>query len=218
MRGRLWVTTGSLLLLALLPGEAAGQRDRSAVGAQLGYARSWIETTDDETNAFYEGRQGAFVGLFYRRRMVPWAALQAEVNFTTKGGAVDLSTEPSPVVGRSLEVGFLEVPLLLRLATPYAPNRLRPVAFAGASLAFRIGCSVRTDFANDSIALQGCDGIVDQRSVEPGWIAGGGLQWERSGVSLALEARFTQAFVSTTTSAPDNPRNQLLAILFVITL
>lgn len=207
----------SFLLVAVLPGQGAAQRDRSAVGAQLGYARTWIETSDDAANAFLEGRQGAFVGLFYRRRVQQWVALQAEVNFTTKGGAVDLTGDPT-AEGRSLEVGFLEIPLLLRLATPYRPNRLRPVAFAGASVGFRIGCSVRTDFANDSIALSGCDGIVDQRSVEPSWVAGGGIQWERRGVSLALEARFTQAIPSASEEGVINPRNQLLAILFVLTL
>lgn len=218
MRARPALMRLSLLLLALVPGQVAAQRDRSAVGAQLGYARSWIETTDEATNAFLEGRQGAFVGLFYRRRILPWLALQSELNFTTKGGSVDLTGDPTPIVGRSLEIGFLEVPLLVRLATPYGPNRLRPVAFAGASVGFRIGCSVRTDFANDSIALQGCDGVVDQRSVEPSWVAGGGLQWERKGVSLALEARFTQAITSTSEDSPNDPRNQLLAVLFVLTL
>jgi hypothetical protein len=217
MRIRL-VTTVLSLLLAALPGQGAAQRDRSAVGAQLGYARTWIETSDEATNAFLEGRQGAFVGLFYRRRVQSWVALQAEINFTTKGGAVDLTDDPTPVEGRSLEVGFLEVPLLLRLATPYRPNRLRPVAFAGASVGFRIGCSVRTDFANDSIALSDCTGVVDQRSVEPSWVAGGGIQWERKGVSLALEARFTQAITSTSEESVNDPRNQLLAILFVLTL
>ena len=214
----LLATASTCLLLAILPVRAAAQRDRSAVGAQLGYARSWIETTDEATNAFLQGRQGAFVGLFYRRRVSPWLALQSELNFTTKGGSVDITGDPAQVVGQSLEVGFLEIPLLVRLATPYRPNGLRPVAFAGASVAFRIGCSVRTDFANDSIALQGCEGEVAQRSVEPSWIAGGGIQWERRGVSLALEARFTQAITSTSDDSPNDPRNQLLAVLFVLTL
>ena len=62
------------------------------------------------------------------------------------------------------------------------------------------------------------DGVVDQRSVEPSWVAGGGLQWERKGVSLALEARFTQAITSTSENSPNDPRNQLLAVLFVLTL
>lgn len=205
------------LALPALAGRASAQRDRSAVGAQLGFARSWIGSNDAQVDAALEGRQGAFVGLFYRRRLLSWLAAQTELNFTTKGGELDVPADPF-VVQQSLEIGFLEVPLLARIATPYGPNRIRPVLFGGASLAFRIGCSVRTDFANDSIALQGCDGTGGQRSVEPSWIVGGGVQWERKGVSLALEGRFVQALTPTAEGAPGDPRNQLLAILFVMTL
>jgi hypothetical protein len=215
---RLPLCATTLAGICIIAAPCEGQRDRSAVGAQLGYSRSWIETTDPATNAFLQGRQGAFVGLFYRRRVAPWIALQTELDFTTKGGSVDLTDDTTPIQGQSLEVGFLEVPLLIRLATPYRPNRLRPVAFAGAAVGFRIGCSVRTDFVNDSIALQDCEGVVSQRSVEPSWVAGGGLQWERKGVSLALEARFSQAFTTTSSTTTTDPRNQLVAVLFVLTL
>lgn len=208
-----------LLLVIGLPTALEAQRDRSAVGAQLGFARSWIHTNDPAVNDATQGRQGAFVGLFFRRRIHPWVSLQPEVDFTIKGGEFETAEDPAdPVAGRSLELGYLEVPLLVRIATPYRRNHLRPVVFAGVSAGFEIGCSVRTDFVSDSIAISSCDALGERRSVEGSWLAGLGVQWETEGVSMALEGRFSQAFTTISSDDPSEPRNQLLAILLVLTL
>jgi hypothetical protein len=207
-----------LVVLALtLAGRVEAQRDRSSVGAQLGYARTWIRTNDDAINEVFEGRQGAFVSLFFRHQALPWLSLQPELDFTIKGGEFDV-LEPSGA-RRSLELGYLEIPLLVRLAPKYRRNHVRPVIFAGASAGFRVGCSIRTTFANDSIAVATCDEISDElQKVETSWLAGGGVQWETEGVSIALEARFSQAFTTLFKDDPTEPRNQLLAVLLVLTL
>jgi hypothetical protein len=212
------VVAGALIALGL-PGSAAAQRDRSAVGAQLGYARSWIRTNDPVANDILDGRQGAFIGLFFRRRVHSWVSLQPEVDFTIKGGDFERQADPvSTIARRSLELGYLEVPLLVRIAPPYRRNHIRPVVFAGASAGFQIGCSIRTDFAGDSIAISSCDALGNRRTVETSWLAGAGVQWETAGVSIALEGRFNQAFTAVFATDPSEPRNQLLAILLVLTL
>lgn len=206
-----------LLLSATLVREAAAQRDNSVVGTQIGYARTWIQTNNQEVNDIFEGRQGAFVSLFFRQRVHPWISLQPELNFTIKGGEFDLVDLSG--TRRSLELGYLEVPLVVRVAPKYKRNHLRPVVFAGASAGFRVGCSIRTAFPNDSLTLTSCEEIEDQlSSVETSWLAGGGIQWETEGVSLALEARFSQAFSTVFADDPSRPRNQLLAVLLVMTL
>ncbi len=205
------------LLTLVLVGRAEAQRDHSAVGAQIGYARTWIATNDEAINETFEGRQGAFVSLFFRQRVLPWLSLQPEVDFTIKGGEFDVLDASG--ARRSLELGYLEIPLLVRIAPKYQRNRLRPVVFAGASAGFRIGCSIRTTFANDSLAFATCDAISDEmRKIETSWLAGAGVQWETEGVSIALEGRFSQAFSTLFVNDPTEPRNQLLAVLLVLTL
>ena len=51
------------VLVFTAPSGAAAQRDRTVVGGQVGYARSWISTTSDSLNELSDHRQGAFVEL-----------------------------------------------------------------------------------------------------------------------------------------------------------
>jgi hypothetical protein len=205
-----------LLLLLGIPGNAAAQRDRTVVGGQVGYARSWITTNDDALNEASENRQGAFVGLFVRTRIFKFVALQPEIDLTIKGGTFPLPGAPAGST-TSLEFGYLELPLLVRFA-PSLSGRgrgVRPVVFGGASAGFDLGCTVSTRSPADSVALTACDAAF--RSVEWSWLLGGGVQWNLQGVSLGLEARYMKAITSFTDS-PLEPKNHLFAILLVLTI
>jgi hypothetical protein len=203
-------------LLFAAPTGAAAQRDRTVVGGQVGYARSWITTTSDSLNAESEDRQGAYVGLFVRARVFKWVSLQPEIALTIKGGTFPLASTPAGSHS-TLEFGYLELPLLLRFA-PSLTGRgrgIRPVVFGGASAGFDLGCTVSTTNPADSLALAGCDQTF--RSVEWSWLAGGGVQWNLQGVSLGLEARYMKAITSFVDS-PLDPKNHLFAILLVLTI
>lgn len=205
-----------LLLPFTAPTPAAAQRDRTVVGGQVGYARSWITTTSDSLNNLSEVRQGAYVGLFVRMRVLRFVALQPEIDLTIKGGTYPLPGTP-PGYRTNLEFGYLELPLLLRFA-PSVTGRgrgVRPVVFAGASAGFDLGCTLTTTSPADSIALTGCDATF--RSMEWSWLVGGGVQWNLQGVSLGLEGRYMKAFNSFTDS-PLEPKNHLFAILLVLTI
>jgi hypothetical protein len=205
-----------LVLLCTTPSGAVAQRDRTVVGGQVGYARSWISTTSDSLNARSEDRQGAFVGLFVRTRLFKWVSLQPEIDLTIKGGTYQL---PGTLAGyqTNLEFGYLELPLLVRFAPSLngKGRGFRPVVFAGASAGVDLGCTVATTNPVDSIALTGCDATF--RSVEWSWLVGGGIQWNLQGVSLGLEGRYMQAITSFTDS-PLEPKNHLFAILLVLTI
>lgn len=205
-----------LLLLPGVPGSAAAQRDRTVVGGQVGYARSWISTNDDALNEASESRQGAYVGLFVRSRIFKFVSLQPEIDLTIKGGTFPLPDAPAGST-TSLEFGYLELPLLVRFA-PSLSGRgrgVRPVVFGGASAGFDLGCTVNTRSPADSVSLTACDASF--RSVEWSWLVGGGVQWNLQGVSLGLEARYMKAFTSFSDS-PLNPKNHLFAILLVLTI
>jgi len=205
-----------LVLLCTAPSRAAAQRDRTVVGGQVGYARSWISTTSDSLNAMSESRQGAYVGLFVRTRVFKWVSLQPEIDLTIKGGTFPLPGTPAGYK-TNLEFGYLELPLLVRFAPSLTGKGrgIRPVVFGGASVGFDLGCTVATTSPVDSIALTGCDGTF--RSVEWSWLVGGGVQWNLQGVSLGLEGRFMKAF-SSFTDSPLEPKNHLFAILLVLTI
>ena len=78
---------------------------------------------------------------------------------------------------------------------------------------------VDLDAKKKSALVTPLDSISDElQKVETSWLAGGGVQWETEGVSIALEARFSQAFTTLFKDDPTEPRNQLLAVLLVLTL
>ncbi len=144
-----------LILLLAVPTHAAAQRDRTVVGGQVGWARSGISTNAPAQDGVTD-RQGAFVGLFLRTRVIKWVALQPEIDLTVKGGSVPL--EESPGVVAALEFGYLEFPLLVRFA-PSVSGRgrgFRPVVFGGASAGVRLGCSITVANVADSLALLPC--------------------------------------------------------------
>ena len=210
------VLVALLVLLSTAPSRAVAQRDRTVVGGQVGYARSWISTSADSLGVSSEDRQGAYVGLFVRTRVFKWVSLQPEIDLTIKGGTFPFPGTPAGYK-TNLEFGYLELPLLVRFAPSLTGKGrgIRPVVFGGASAGFDLGCTVATTSPVDSIALTGCDGTF--RSVEWSWLVGGGVQWNLQGVSLGLEGRFMKAFTSFSDS-PLEPKNHLFAILLVLTI
>jgi hypothetical protein len=219
MRTRRLLPCASFALFVLVftvPTGAAAQRDRTVVGGQVGYARSWISTSSDSLNALSEDRQGAFVGLFVRTRVFKWVSLQPEIDLTIKGGTYPLPGTPAGYK-TNIEFGYLEIPLLVRFAPSLTGKGrgFRPVVFGGASAGFDLGCTVATTNPVDSIALTGCENTF--RSLEWSWLVGGGVQWNLQGVSLGLEGRYMEAITSFTDS-PLEPKNHLFAILLVLTI
>ena len=205
-----------LVLLFTVPTHAAAQRDRTVVGGQVGYARSWISTNSDSLNNLSGNRQGAFVGLFVRTRIFKWVSLQPEIDLTIKGGTYPLPGTPAGYT-TNLEFGYLELPLLVRFAPSISGKGrgIRPVVFGGASAGFDLGCTVATTNPVDSIALSGCEDTF--RSLEWSWLVGAGVQWNLKGVSLGLEGRYMEAITSFIDS-PLEPKNHLFAILLVLTI
>lgn len=202
--------------LCVAPTGATAQRDRTVVGGQVGYARSWISTSSDSLNNLSQSRQGAYVGLFVRTRVFRWVALQPEIDLTIKGGTFPVPGTPAGYRS-NLEFGYLELPLLVRFAPSLSGKGrgIRPVVFAGASAGFDLGCTVTTTSPVDSIALTGCEQTF--RSVEWSWLVGGGVQWNLQGVSLGLEGRYMQA-INSFVDSPLEPKNHLFAILLVLTI
>ena len=191
-----------ILVLATLlhAAPAAAQRGAHAVGFQAGYASASLASQSLEA---LQRREGAFVGVYYRARLLSWLTLQPELDFTIKGGEVPLGELSSNIQSLSLDLGVLEVPLLMKVAPPYRRESIRPFVFGGASVGLEIGCNrtlvgegtVRSVDCNDSqTVVFGADtvnvGPLNIPAPDVSWIVGAGIQWERKDIGIGLEARY----------------------------
>lgn len=213
------------LLLGTLP--AAAQRSSRAVGFQAGYANARLRTEGLEA---LTNREGAYVGVYYRARILSWLTLQPEVDFTIKGGEVPLGELTTSIRSLSLDLGVLELPLLVKVAPPYRREAIRPFVFGGASLGLEVGCTrtlvgeteVRSVECSASEVLTfGADTVVvsplEVPSPEASWIVGVGIQWELKDIGIGLEARY-QRGMRQVLPIPAKVRNEMWAILLALTI
>ena len=213
------------LLLGTLP--AAAQRSSRAVGFQAGYANARLRTESLEA---LSNREGAYVGVYYRARILSWLTLQPEVDFTIKGGEVPLGDVTSSVRALSLDLGVLEIPVLVKVAPPYRRESIRPFVFGGASLGLEVGCTrtlvgeteVRSVECSASEVLTfGTDTLVvtplEIPSPEASWIVGAGIQWELKDIGIGLEARY-QRGMRQVLPISAKVRNEMWAILLALTI
>ena len=214
------------LLLGALP--ASAQRSTRAVGFQAGYASARLRTEGLDA---LQSRQGAFVGIYYRARVLSWLTLQPEVDFTIKGGEVPLGDVTSSIQSLSLDLGVLEIPLLAKVAPPYRRESIRPVVFGGASVGLEVGCSrtlvgqgeVRSVDCNDSETLTlGSDTLevspLGVPSPDVSWVVGAGIQWERKDIGIGLEARYQRGLRQVLPDAGTPIYNELWAIVLALTI
>jgi hypothetical protein len=218
----------ALTALALVAAPAAAQSGSSAVGFQAGYSSAQLIAQDLDVNL--QSRQGAYVGVYYRARVLSWLTVQPELDFTVKGGEVPLGSLSQFFEQLSLDLGVLEIPVLARISTPYRGQRLRPFVFGGASLGLEVGCS-RTFVSQDRVNSVECSdsssitvgtetitvGPIEVPSPDVSWIVGAGIQWERRDISIGLEARYQRGTRQVLNI--DTPvHNQLWAILVALTI
>jgi hypothetical protein len=88
-----------------------------------------------------------------------------------------------------LRLDYLEIPLLARIALP-GNHAVRPSLFAGPSVAFEMGCDVRTAASELALTL-GCDGPEEERAaIDWSVLLGGALTYDTGSASLRLQGRY----------------------------
>lgn len=157
-------------------------------------------------------RSGLAAGAFYRLGFGP-ASLQAELMYVQKGGGVE-GTDPDFGTGElTLELDYVEIPVLLRLAIP-AGMLLRPYVYGGPAVAFEVGCQARITF--DGLSISGdCDDDFDRRTVDVGMMFGGGVGLPVGVGRILLEARYNVGLVNLPDDPEDGPdvKNRALNVL-----
>lgn len=172
-------TLTTALALAAIPATLAAQSPE--LGVRAGGA--WTDLTTDRLDS--RGESGFSIGGFLEFPLNDVLSLDAGASWVKKGGTFDIET-----IDKSIEVSYVEVPILLR-ANLQTASSFTPRLHAGPTVAFRVDCTV-TDL--DTGAAPACDefGGFDATSYDLGLTAGGGLAFDaRRGATFALDAFYT---------------------------
>jgi outer membrane protein with beta-barrel domain len=193
MRTRVGLGAAVLMLSLGVAGRLTAQGSRTAVGAYVGYSRTDLKGAGAQEA---EARQGALTGVYLHFPLSRAFAIRPELTFALKGGSI--TTDDGSV--RDIELAYLEFPVLAQFAVP--TGRFRPVLFAGPAPALRIGCDLllfipqgpgdpvlqeRRTCGRDDVAV---------RTLDLGFVVGGGIAGVWPLAALSLEARVTSGLRS----------------------
>jgi hypothetical protein len=198
------------LLFAAAP--AAAQREHSDLGFQLGYSHAQFNT---DASDVVGSQTGSLFGIFVGVPVAGPLSAQAEIFLATKGGGLLTVVETTPVAV-SVQLVYIEVPLLARVAIPLG-GPLHPNLFGGGSLALNIGCDIQTAVPG-LVAQQACDepAQLAVNTFDMGAVVGAGFEYDWRDSNARLEIR--QTFGLREVSPGDPSKNRTWAILFGITL
>lgn len=174
----------------LIPGVGEGQ---AAAGFRAGVRSGTLETTQG-VNAVSKPVYGAYLGFGLTDNL----AFQMEAVYGTRGasglglGTDVLDPAATPV---ELAMGYLEVPLMLRLGFP--AGWLLPSVFAGPYAGFVVSCDVSPDggsrtSCDDETATQ----RFAPRGADVGVVAGAGLDISLGRATLFVDARYSLGLLS----------------------
>jgi hypothetical protein len=199
-----------LLLLAAAP--AAAQREHADLGFQVGYSRARFS----DQSGLDESRNGSAFGVFLGQPVAGPLSAQVELFLVKKGGGLTAVVSNTPVQ-LSLQLVYLELPLLARLAVPVG-GRFHPNVFGGGAVALNIGCDIQAEVPG-VISQVACDEAAPDfviNSFDFGAVIGAGIEYDWRDSSARLEIRQT---IGLREVAPGDPtKNRTWGILFGITL
>jgi hypothetical protein len=175
----------ALSLSVLMARPAVSQR--AAVGAEVGYSRADLAGRSAEG---LRPRQGALTGVYLSAPLGRLVTLRPEVLFALKGGRAEVPVEGGGTAPLDIELAYIELPVLVRISFP--TGQIRPVLFAGPSVALRIGCDLQLLRPDQPLrATCGRDEFNDVKQSDISVVAGGGIEIRWFQAALALEARYT---------------------------
>ncbi len=140
--------------------------------------------------------------------------------FTQKGVSYEATvTEPGepPVSGEiSLDLTYLEVPVLLRADLGQAGGAVRPFVLAGPVVSYQTGCSIGFEVGEFSESDDcDADGDAEINKLDVGGTVGGGLAFLLGSREVTAGVRYTQGFRNLGKDGPD-AKNQNFSVLFGI--
>lgn len=134
--------------------------------------------------------------------------LQSGLYYVGKGAKVESDGESG-----SLQLSYIELPVMLRFAPSVAGTGVRPAFFGGATLAYRIGCKLEADGASID-----CD--------DPNFTEGSNLKKTDVGLTIGADlaipagtrllvvptVRFTQGLTSVSDDSSSDVKNRVISV------
>ena len=193
----------------------------------------------DATGVDKRRRKGGQIGGFITFPMGRYFALQPEMHYVKKGVIFEFTGEgnlpgedPEPLPSgaeASLQLAYLEIPLLARVDLGSPDAEVKPFILAGPTIALRAACQFGVEVAQFNEQFQ-CDdnkeileleeGLDPVRKVDYGLMFGGGVAIRLFGLPASLQARYSRSLASIAKAqggveAPD-VRNTAISLLIGI--
>lgn len=223
--------TRHLLAATLVAATLVGAR-ADAQPARFGvYLGSSIATISEGDDFFAGGenfgldkkrRIGLQAGLWLNAPLTGSLSLQPELHFTQKGVSFganfeDFGDGPSDA-SISLDLSYLELPVLLRADFGQGDGRVRPFVLAGPVLAYQTSCSFGID-AGGFDASEECDADLEAdeqiNKLDVGAAVGGGLAFKLAGPDATAGLRYTHGLRSLSKEG-ESVTNRNVSVLFGI--
>jgi Outer membrane protein beta-barrel domain len=183
----------------------------AAMGAEVGYSRADLAGPGAEG---LRPRQGALTGVYLSAPLGRVLTLRPELLFALKGGRAEIPLEDGTTVAIDVELAYMELPVLARISFP--TGQIRPVLFAGPSIALRIGCDLQVLIPDQPVrATCGRDDFNDIAESDFGLVGGGGIEIRWFQAALALEARYTLGLKSIVQD--DEVKNRVFGLALALT-
>ncbi len=171
------------------PGPAVAQFSVPNMGLHLGYSQYGFVGAG--ATGVQESRGGSVFGIFVDRHLAGPVEAELELQFSKKGGGLSDQAQGVPV-SVSVQLVYLELPLLAHIHVPIGGNHIRPFVVGGGSVGFKVGCDFQAEITG-RVAQSSCDdpGGVSVAGTDFGAIVGAGFEYSWLSSAVRLEARET---------------------------
>lgn len=188
MRKFFSLLTGALFGALVLAGPASAQG--LSLGAEAGVNLSNLSVDDESVD--FGSTTGIRVGgtLGYDAGVL---GFQTGAAFSQKGASFE-SLEDAGLDDASLNLEYLEVPLLMNLDIPTGPAPVSPTVYAGGNFGFELSCGISASaqgVEGSSSCAQGQEDVaVETKSLDVGLLVGGGLDFSAGPGALTVDVRY----------------------------
>ena len=162
----------------------------------------------------FDNRVGFSVGGFVRIPMSPMWSFQPELEYAAKGAKTTDNSSGTPATA-TLDLNYLEMPLLFRVAAPSTPAG-RLFAEVGPAIAVKLDCTVSVSSGGLS-ASTSCNNFGgDVKSFDVGGMIGAGYEFPMGSRALSLGVRYNYGLMEL--SSASNTKNRNLQFVAGLTM
>jgi hypothetical protein len=133
----------------------------------------------------FESRTGLSIGGFIAYPLANMFYIQPELLYSMKGAAQKQTFGGVSYTG-TLKLDYIEIPVLGKLVIPLQKSNMKPMVYAGPSLAFKLSSKLHLEGGD----LDDTDDYEGIKSTDFGFVVGGGVGFPVGANTLAVEIRY----------------------------